>query len=403
MNLTKYQINALNNCLKCSICVDSCPVAKVNPEFPGPKQLGIDWLRLAQEDGEQPSAAVGYCSNCKTCETVCPSGVHPGTLNQLAKSDLPRNGSGLREIMFSDPSRLGRLMQIWPQGGNLATSLPPVRFLMEKTIGISAKAPMPTYSTKTFRRHLQEYKPEYSQAPKEVLYFPGCFVQDNKPAIGMSLVRILTKLNYKVIVPEFRCCGQASISNARLKNTREFAEDNLAILGQHLKEGMPILFSCPSCLLTFKEEYKDILGMDEYLQFTSSMLDAGQFLMDHQDQLAAMITQKVKPSQKLAYHEPCHLRASGQGTPGLSLLNNIAGLGIVPLEAGCCGTAGSYGFKKEKQWIAREIGNNVKAAADTLNSQGIITECGMCSVQIHSLTQLPVYHPLEVLAGLIGD
>lgn len=403
MNLTKYQIDALNNCLKCSICVDSCPVVKVNSEFPGPKQLGIDWLRIAQEDGTQPSPMVDYCSNCKTCETVCPSGVLPGTLNQLAKSNFKLKKPGLREVIFSDPANLGKLMQIWPQAGNLATGLSIVRLLMEKTIRIARKAAMPAYSTKTLRKYLAGYKPQYAQRPTEVLYFPGCFVQYNKPAIGLSLVKILTRLNYKVIVPEFKCCGQPSISNARLSNTRKFAEQNLAILRQYLKEGMLLLFTCPSCLLTFKEEYKNILGMDEYRQFTPFMMDAGQFLLNHQDQLAALISAKAKPDRVMAYHEPCHLRAAGQGTPALALLNHIAGLGIIPLEAGCCGAAGSYGFKLEKQWIAAEIGKNVKAAAEALDARSIVTECGMCSVQIQALTQLPVYHPLELLAELTAD
>jgi glycerol-3-phosphate dehydrogenase subunit C len=124
MNLTRHQINALNNCLKCSICVDSCPVANLNPKFPGPKQLGVDWLRLAQDHQGEPNTAVSDCSNCKTCETVCPSGVLVGTLNQLAKSEITPKGIHLREMIFSDPAKLGKLIHIWPKAGNFAMSLP---------------------------------------------------------------------------------------------------------------------------------------------------------------------------------------------------------------------------------------------------------------------------------------
>lgn len=403
MNLMKNQLDALNNCLKCSICVDNCPVTKVNPAFPGPKQLGVDWLRIAQENGEPANAAVGYCSNCKTCEAVCPSGVLVGTMNQLAKSGLPKSGLGLREIIFSDPSKLGRLIHIWPQAGNLATGLSPVKFMMEKIIGISAQASMPAYSTRSFSKLLRKYQPEYSQPSKEVLYFPGCFTQYNKPETGMSLVKILSKLHYKVIVPDFKCCGQPSISNAHFKDTRKFAEENLRILKQHLKKGMPMLFTCPSCLLTFKEEYQNILGMREFSQFYPAMMDAGQFLLEHEDQIKVLLAKKGKPTLNLAYHEPCHLKASGQGTPSLAILKNTAGLNITPLEAGCCGLAGSYGLKAEKHWIAEEIGKNLKDAIAAFHSEAVVTECGMCSVQINHLTGLPVYHPLQLLAELIED
>ncbi|HHV64626.1 MAG TPA: anaerobic glycerol-3-phosphate dehydrogenase subunit C [Peptococcaceae bacterium] len=402
MNITKQQMDALNNCLKCSICVDSCPVTRVDPRFPGPKQLGVDRLRIAQETGEQPNPAVNYCSNCKTCETVCPSGVLVGTLNQLTKGDLPRKGLGLREIIFSNNSILGKLMHIWPQAGNLITALPPVRKIMEKTVGIAAQAPMPAYSKTTLRKSLKGYQPVFTQTPKEVLYFPGCFTQYNKPEVGMALVKILAKLNYKVIIPEFKCCGQPSISNARLKDTRRFAEANLRILKQYLKPGMALLFSCPSCLLTFKEEYKNILGMEEYTEFSSAMLDAGEFLLKHEKQLAGLISASGKNILKLAYHEPCHLRASGLGTPGLSLLKQF-GLDITPLEAGCCGLSGSYGLKTEKHGIAEEIGMNLKKAIAASNYREVVTECGMCSVQIKHLTKLPTSHPLELLAMMLKE
>lgn len=403
MNLTKHQMDALNHCLKCSICVDSCPVTKVDLRFPGPKQLGVDLLRIAQETGEQPSAAVDYCSNCKTCETVCPSGVHIATLNQLAKSKLPKSRLGLREMIFSDPSQLGKLIHIWPQAGNLATRLSPIKYLMEKVIGISAQASMPVYSTKSFSKFLRKYKPVYSQTPKKVLYFPGCFTQYNKPETGISLVRILAKLNYKVIVPDFKCCGQPSISNAYLKDTRKFADHNLIMIKEHLKKGMPMLFTCPSCLLTFKEEYQNILGMEGFLQYNVAMMDAGQFLLEHKEQIKMLLAHKEKPKLNLVYHEPCHLKASGQGTPGLAILNHIARLNINPLEAGCCGMSGSYGLKAEKQWIAQKIGNNVKGAITAYNAQAVVSECGMCTVQINYLTGLPVYHPLELLSEMIGQ
>lgn len=403
MILTKYQMEALNHCLKCSICVDSCPVARVNPGFPGPKQLGIDWLRLTQGNWELSKAAANYCSNCKTCETVCPSGVRVGALNQLVKATLPQEGLGLREIIFSDPAKLGKLMHIWPQAGNLVTGLSPVKFLTEKTVGISAGSPMPQYSTRTFRKLLDKYKPEYSQTPQEVLYFPGCYVQYNKPAIGISLIKILAKLNYKATVPDFKCCGQPAISNAHLKDTRKFAEANLRILRQHYKKGMPILFTCPSCLLTLKEEYKTILEMDEYAEFCSAMLDAGYFLRGLQEQLTPLILSKKEDNFKIAYHEPCHLRAAGQGTPGFYLLKQTAGFNIASLEAGCCGLAGSYGLKSEKHWIAEAIGKSIKDAVAASEPQAVATECGMCSVQINHLTRLPVYHPLELLAGLIAE
>jgi glycerol-3-phosphate dehydrogenase subunit C len=389
--LTTQQIDALNHCLKCSICVDNCPVARVNPQFLGPKKLAIDWLRIAQEDGASPSPYLDYCSNCKTCETVCPSNVRIATLNQLTKSDFPTTKRLFRKKLLSDPALMGKMIHLWPGAGNAAMRLPAMRFCLGKTLGISAQAPMPVYSHHTFR-----HRPKKVSPTREVVYFPGCFARYNKPEIGQALVNILTRLNYKVIVPDFACCGQASISNAHLRNTAKFARHNLRLLRETLGT-KPLLFTCPSCLLTFKEEYKNILDLREYADLAPQMQDAGQFLLEHRAELADLLPQRSQPAPALAYHEPCHLRASGQGTPGFFLLKNVAGLSLTPLEAGCCGLAGSYGLKEEKQWVAEAIGGNIQHAVNKLDVQGVVTECGMCATQIRHLTHLPVYHPLEAL------
>ena len=67
------------------------------------------------------------------------------------------------------------------------------------------------------------------------------------------------------------------------------------------------------------------------------------------------------------------------------------------MGAGCCGISGSYGLKAEKQWIAQEIGKNIADALAVFQAEGVITECGMCAVQIKHLNNLPVFHPIDLL------
>ncbi len=37
---------SFESCIKCTVCTTYCPVAKVNPLYPGPKQAGPDGERL---------------------------------------------------------------------------------------------------------------------------------------------------------------------------------------------------------------------------------------------------------------------------------------------------------------------------------------------------------------------
>ena len=55
------------SCIKCTVCTTACPVSRVNPGYPGPKQAGPDGERLRLKDGALYDDALKYCINCKRC------------------------------------------------------------------------------------------------------------------------------------------------------------------------------------------------------------------------------------------------------------------------------------------------------------------------------------------------
>lgn len=87
------QDNNLGNfqdCLKCNICAEVCPMMEANPLYPGPKQAGPDELRYRIKDSAFFDNALKYCLNCKRCEVACPSvdeqfQFHKGTIKTRAK------------------------------------------------------------------------------------------------------------------------------------------------------------------------------------------------------------------------------------------------------------------------------------------------------------------------------
>ncbi|GAV25369.1 sn-glycerol-3-phosphate dehydrogenase subunit C [Carboxydothermus islandicus] len=400
--LKDISLETLNHCAKCSTCTANCPVAKVNPDFPGPKAVGPDWLRLslnAETKVDYPEG-IEYCSNCKNCEIACPSGVPVASLNQLTRAEkLKKKGFRLREKLFANPRLLGRIAVNFAGLVNFFTKIKIFRLIGKTLFGISENISFPAYAHKSFSRWFGSYRQKVNKPKNKVVYFPGCFTEYNKPEVGEALVKILNRLNYEVIVPEFKCCGQPAIGNGRLDTAQEFAHFNLSQLKKYVKDGTPVLFSCPSCLLTFKEEYGGLLGIEEAREFVPYFYEAGEFLRGLQEIDKLLECEPIEG--KYAYHEPCHLKASGVGTPGLELLNEVAVNKIVPLDAGCCGLSGSYGLKAEKEPITEAIGQNLKKAIDRHAPEALVTECGMCGVQLNNVSGLPVYHPLELLAEKI--
>ena len=78
MNDTSFE-----NCIKCTVCTTACPVSRVNPGYPGPKQAGPDGERLRLKDGALYDEALKYCINCKRCEVACPSDVKIGDIIEI--------------------------------------------------------------------------------------------------------------------------------------------------------------------------------------------------------------------------------------------------------------------------------------------------------------------------------
>src|SRR5947199_9784904 len=63
-----------------------------------------------------------------------------------------RDGLPFRERIFSDVDLLGRIGRALPSFANTIVDLKPVRAVMEKTIGLSAKRSLPRYTSERFDR-----------------------------------------------------------------------------------------------------------------------------------------------------------------------------------------------------------------------------------------------------------
>ncbi|AQS59144.1 anaerobic glycerol-3-phosphate dehydrogenase subunit C [Desulforamulus ferrireducens] len=390
---------ALDNCIKCSICVSHCPVARVTDKFAGPKQNGPDLERFRLEEPAAVHPSIGYCTNCKGCDVVCPSGVAVSAMNCRARGEyVSMHGAPLRDKILARVDRMGKAARLAPSLVNRLAGLRPLRLLAEKMLGISAAMTMPRYAQKTF---LELYKPQnVGDTGRKVLYYPGCYVNYNAPEVGLALAEVLAHNNIRVEVEQFDCCGLPLIANGLLDTARDQAKKNLAKLQGYINRGYDIVTTCPSCHLTLRQEYRELFQLNTD-PLHEKMLDVFEYLSVLLQQ-GKLVTRFEELPLQVGYHQPCHLKAAGCGVPSREILQLIPGLRVADLDAGCCGLAGTYGFKKEKYAISQAIGSNVFNAVKELGVRQVISECGMCQLQIHHLTGVAVYHPLQVLAQACG-
>jgi len=78
--------NNADVCIRCATCMAVCPVSRVTPKFPGPKQAGPGAQRFRRPGEPSVDEWIDLCIGCHLCDMVCSSGVNISELNLIAKA-----------------------------------------------------------------------------------------------------------------------------------------------------------------------------------------------------------------------------------------------------------------------------------------------------------------------------
>ena len=390
-----------DRCIKCNVCNTACPVAPVTDLFPGPKYCGPQAQRFRA--GHPVEEWVDYCSGCGACTRACPSGVRVAELNSRARAAVyARKGLPLRSRLISRSELLGRVGSRAAPLANLALEFRPARVLAERTVGIHRDAALPRFSQGSFRGRFRGL-PQTAAPWRRVAYFHGCSTNYYEPWVGEATVRVLAAAGIGVELPPQRCCGLPFMSNGDFSTARRLAEANLRSLLPAVRSGLKIVGTSTSCTLTFKHEYRDVLGLHgpEWDELAAATYDVFELLRE----LTWEGTLNLSPGplpRRVLYHGPCQLRSHGIGQPASELLAGLEAISLAESGVECCGIAGTYGLKREKYQIARDVGAPLAARARQHDAELIACDSETCRWQAHQLTGLPARHPIELLDEALG-
>lgn len=390
--------NSFENCIKCTVCTTYCPVSRVNPLYPGPKQAGPDGERLRRKDPALYDEALKYCTNCKRCEVACPSDVKIGDIIQRAKASYSMNKPSLRDAILSHTDLMGTVSTPFAPLVNVATGLKPVRQLLDKALKIDHRRQLPKYSFGTFRRWYRRQAETQRRYPEQIAYFHGCYVNYNHPQLGKDLIRVFNALNVGVqLLTKEKCCGVPLIANGFHDQARKQARVNIKALDEAINDNaIPVVATSSSCAFTLRDEYPHLLGVD-----TRHIRDGVELATRRLYRLLEEQGRELplRPlSLRVAYHTPCHLEKMGWTAYTLALLQRIPGIELIVLDSQCCGIAGTYGFKKENYATAQGIGAPLFQQIEDSGADLVITDCETCKWQIEMSTGKPCEHPITLLA-----
>ncbi|GKX38290.1 anaerobic glycerol-3-phosphate dehydrogenase subunit C [Pectobacterium versatile] len=395
--------NSFEDCIKCTVCTTYCPVSRVNPLYPGPKQAGPDGERLRRKDPALYDDALKYCTNCKRCEVACPSDVKIGDIIQRAKATHSSHKPTLRDAILSHTDFMGSIATPFAPLVNTATSLKPVRQLLDKALKIDHRRQLPKYSFGTFRRWYRQQAVKQQAYDEQIAYFHGCYVNYNHPQLGKDLVQVFNAMGIGVqLLNKEKCCGVPLIANGFHDKARKQAHANINSLDEAINQkSLPVVATSSSCTFTLRDEYPHLLGVD------NGHVRDGVELVTRQLYRLLEEEGRTLPLGKLplrvAYHTPCHLERMGWTAYTLALLQRIPGLELVMLDSQCCGIAGTYGFKKENYATSQGIGAPLFQQIEESGVDIVVTDCETCKWQIEMSTSKKCEHPITLLARALAQ
>ena len=300
--------------------------------------------------------ALDLCLECKGCKGECPSNVDMAKLKyEFLHNYNNTHGAPLRAKLFANINKLSGIGSNVALISNAVARAPGFRWFLHKFLGIHKKRPLPTFATQSFPDWFQSRMPTHSASRGPVVLFNDTFMNYNVPSIGIAAVDILERVGFQVILADARCCARPMISKGLLDDAKANARFNVDLLAPYAARNIPIVGCEPSCLLTLRDEYPDLLMDDDAKAVADNSFLIDEFLMNlHRD--GELDLQFSDTSKKILFHGHCHQKALVGTSDSVAALSLPPNYTVEEAKTGCCGMAGSFGFEKEHYDISMAIG-----------------------------------------------
>jgi len=334
-------------CLECGKCSSLCPISRYNPAY-SPRVM-IENALIGFEDDLVYNRELFSCLTCYACQLKCPSDVDYPLFIQKVRA-LASNAD-----QHGDCAHSGTLQSLTRLMANSAVK----------------------------QKRLEWLSDEYHTSDQsDTLFFVGCApyfepvfedIGARPLDIARGSLKILNSLGIEPrLLPDERCCGHDMLWTGDTETFEKLARYNEAVIRE---AGVrKIIFSCPECYRTFKEDYPKYVNIDCELQHISELLA---------EKIEEGGVNFSEVPRRVTYHDPCRLgRHLGIYEPPRKLIESIPGVELVEMEQNreeslCCGTSAFTNCDSYSKQIRIERLLEAKATGADL----LVTACPKC--QIH--------------------
>lgn len=343
------------------------------------------------------------CLSCKGCKAECPSNVDIAKYKaEFLQHYYDANGVPLRTKAIAYISLLNRLGMIWPGLYNSLIKNKSVGVFIKKRLGFAVDRSLPELRTSTLRSWAARNIPEVVNPKTKVYLFADEFTNYNDVETGQAAIRLLSKLGYEVVIPKHKESGRTFLSKGLLRIARKLAIENVNLLKELISEETPLVGIEPSAILTFRDEYPDLLhdGLKESARaLAKNALMFDEFIMREVKKGRITPENFTQKALKIKLHGHCHQKALASTGPTREMLSLPANYQVEELKAGCCGMAGSFGYEEEHYELSMKIGELVLFPEVRKTGEEVLIAAPgtSCRHQIKDGTGKKAWHPIEIL------
>ncbi|MEI7981154.1 MAG: FAD-linked oxidase C-terminal domain-containing protein [Bacteroidota bacterium] len=405
---------------------------------------------LTHSDHENPFdhheiyAIMDLCLSCKACKSECPSNVDMAKLKaEFLQHYYDAHGVPFRSRLIAHITTINRMGMMAPSLFNFFQQNSLFCGIFKRTFGFAAERNLPLLYHTTLRKWAEKnltgkqqpllpFRKKGKQPTVEsvtdnlptVCLFADEFTNFNDVAIGIKAIKLLNAFGYRVIIPDHVESGRTFLSKGLIRKAKKLANENVGKLKDLITSETPLIGIEPSAILTFRDEYPDLV--DSSLRNSATALAKNALLFDEfivqrlipvnpsmtsglsiqQDGSSRFPVSLFTAAPKLIkLHGHCHQKALGSVETTRKMLSIPANYKVEEIKSGCCGMAGAFGYEKEHYGVSVKVGELVLLPEVRKSAHEVIIAAPgtSCRNQIYDGTGRRAFHPIEILFEALID
>ena len=353
-------------------------------------------------DHEEIREVLDLCLSCKACKSECPSGVDITKYKaEFLQHYYDAHRIPLRSKLIGNMDKIHRLGAQWPSLYNFAVRSPLLAKSFSRMLGLATERQLPGLPSTTMVAWMAKQKPS-GRKLKRVYLFADEFTNYADANIGITAIKLLRRLGYRVEIPEHMSSGRTYLSKGMLKKARQLANTNVSMLSKMVGPDSLLIGIEPSAILTFRDEYPELVS-EEYRhaarKLARNCFTIDEFIASEYEEGNIPYQLFTEAELEIQLHTHCYQKALSSSSHTIKMLSIPENYRVSEIASGCCGMAGSFGYEREHYQLSMKVGEMVlfpairKSGPDTV----IAAPGTSCRQQITDGTGRHAMHPVEIL------